>query len=450
MGLVVVGSGAAGLAAVERLRELGKEVALVSRDRRAHSLCTLPYVLSGELEEERVYTHDEPSLRKLGVEPFLGHEAVKVDAQRALLELGDGSSLEYEALLIATGSLPHIPPIPGIEPLLERPTPERAHERPPPHPRPAPPLYTLNSMEDARRLASASERASSALVLGAGLTGLACACALRRRGLDVTVVEMEGWVLPRTLDPDMSPPVEETLAGGGVGLRLGARVVGVSARGGAVNVRVRARGGGEERLEAGIVVLCLGVRPDLSLARSAGLMTGLGVVVGSDMRSSDPRIFAAGDVAEFSGRIPATWPTAFRQGEVAALNMAGLESRFSELDSVTAATFFGLPVFAVGATASHLEAGAACGESGGVCTELWRRGGAWRKLVTRGGEVVGCQSVGAPSLRGLPSLLGRRVDYLAERFIELGIHSPMLSCLALSGGAGLGRGKRLRVRGRRR
>ncbi|MGQ9583505.1 MAG: NAD(P)/FAD-dependent oxidoreductase [Thermoplasmatota archaeon] len=439
MALVIVGSGAAGLAAAERLASLGREVVLISRDRRAYSLCTLPYVLSGEVEEERVCTHDERSLRALGVEPLLGREAVSIDPSGRRVALDDGSSLAYDKLLIATGSSPLVPPIPGLERLIPPATGQSA---------PPPPVHFFNSMEDARRLARACGGAGSALVLGAGLTGLECACALRARGLPVMVVEMEDRVLPRALDRDMSPPVEEALVKGGVALRLRTRVVGLRSSGSGVEVRVRGQDNAEETLSAGVVVLCLGVRPDLALARAAGLKTAAGVLVGPDMRTSDPHIFAAGDVAEYLGRIPATWPTAFRQGEVAALNMAGVESRFSHLNSVAAATILGLPILSVGATVSQLEGGAAWGECARAVSELWRRGGTWRKLVTFDGEVAGYQSVGALALRGLPSLLGRRAGPVVRHLAAFGLHSPALSCLAHpgSGAAGGAAGARVRKR----
>ncbi|MEM4729372.1 MAG: FAD-dependent oxidoreductase [Thermoplasmata archaeon] len=403
MASVIIGSGAAGMAAAARLRKLGEEVVLVSRERAVYSLCALPYVLSGEVDEERIITHDEAALREMGVTPHLGAEATGIDPARRRVVLAGGTEIDYDTLLLATGSTPSVPAALKIE---------------------LPGVHTFNSLQDTRELLSAAAVSRSAVVLGAGLTGLECACALRRRGLEVTVVEMEDRVLPRALDRDMSPPVEEALAKGGVGLRLGTRVTGLSRAGGRNAVRIQGPGGKEGTLEADIVVLCLGVRPELSLARSAGLRTNRGVIVGPDMRTSDPHIFAAGDVAEFEGEIPATWPTAVKQGEVAAVNMAGGRASFTHLDNVNAATIFGLPVFSIGKTASQLEGSP-------VECELWREGGVWRKLVTINGAVAGYQSVGSHDVYGVPSILQRTAGPLMKRFLRFGASHPLLASGAL-------------------
>lgn len=404
MAFVVIGSGAAGMAAAARLRELGREVTLVSREARAYSLCSLPYVLSGEVEEARIFTYDEKALRGMGITPLFGREARGVDPSRKVVKLDGGTELGYDGLLIAAGSVPFTPPalmadIPG--------------------------LFYFNSLDDTRKLMEKAKTARSAVVIGAGFSGLECAYALRKRGLDVSVVEMEDRVLPRILDRDMSPPVEGIMEQNGVRLRLKSRVLGFGPKDGRISVQLEGPEKGPGALATDMVVMCLGVRPDLSLARFAGVKTGRGILVGPDMQTSVPGIYAAGDVAEFDGQIPATWLTAAIQGGVAASSLAGQEASFSHLDQVNIATLFGIPVVGIGTPATYQRA---------PCEQkLWKRGNVWRKMISSGGKTTGFQSVGDLKVKGLVSLLSKDLAPLQETFARAGLGHPMLSCASVFG-----------------
>ena len=403
MAFVVIGSGAAGISAAEKLRQLGKEVAVVSRWTRSYSLCSLPYMLSGEVAEERLFNYDEKAFEATGIRPILGKDAISIDIEGKQLILEDGQRISYDALLIATGSIPFVPT--GVS-------------------GDSPHVFFFNSLEDTRRLMEASRSAKSAVVIGAGFSGLECAYALRTRGLAVSVVEMEDRVLPRILDRDMSPPVEEVLAANGVKLYLRARVQDLTMDGEQACVRLSSDDGAKD-IRTDLTVLCLGVRPDIPLARLAGLRTNRGIVVGSDMQSSVPGIYAAGDVAEFEGAIPATWLTAAIQGSVAASNMAGRKATFSHLSQVNIATLFGVPVVGIGTTATYLKEPHE--------SRLWKKGPVWRKLITSRGKAAGYQAVGDLKGRGMVSLLSKELKPLQDVFARWGRHHPALSCPAALG-----------------
>lgn len=404
MAFVIIGAGAAGIQAATRLRVLGKEVILVSREARAYSLCSLPYVLSGEFAEERIMTQDARALQDLGVQPMFRREAREIVPASKTVRLDDGTELAYEALLIATGSVPFKPPILMVD---------------------IPGLFYFNSLDDTRKLMDAARTARSAIVIGAGFSGLECAYALRKRGLEVSVVEMEDRVLPRILDVDMSPPVEEIMKTNGVHLHLKSKVLGFGQKDGRIAVQFEGLDKKLIDVMTDLVVLCLGVRPDLSLARSAGVKTNRGIVVGPNMQTSVPGIFAAGDVAEFDGQIPATWLTAAIQGGMAASNMAGEKAVFSHLDRVNIATLFGTPVVGIGTPAAY--------EKGKFEQKLWKRQGVWRKLITTDGKTTGLQSVGDLKVKGLVSLLSRDLAPLQETFAKAGLGHPMLSCAPVFG-----------------
>ena len=417
MAFVVIGSGAAGMSAATRLRELGREVTLVSREARAYSLCSLPYVLSGEVEEARIFTYDEQALRGMGITPVFGREARGVDPSSKVVRLDDGAEIGYDGLLIAAGSVPFTPPalmadIPG--------------------------LFYFNSLDDTRKLMEKAKTARSAVVIGAGFSGLECAYALRKRGLEVSVIEMEDRVLPRILDRDMSAPVEELLAGNGVELRLRTKVLGFGPRDGRISVQLEGPEKDTSASATDLVVMCLGVRPDLSLARFAGVKTGRGILVGPDMQTSVPGIYAAGDVAEFDGQIPATWLTAAIQGGVAASNLAGQKASFSHLDQVNIATLFGIPVVGIGTPATYQKAP--------FEQKLWKRGNVWRKIISSGGKTTGFQSVGDLKVKGLVSLLSKDLAPLQESFARAGLHHPALLCAPVFGMSSRAGEKRSHIR----
>ena len=404
MAFVIIGSGAAGIQAATRLRELGREVVLVSREPRAYSLCSLPYVLSGEFAEERIMTQDARALRDVGVRPMFGREAREVDPAARTVRLDDGSDLAYDSLLIATGSVPFKPPILMVD---------------------IPGLFYFNSLDDTRKLMEAAKTARMAVVIGAGFSGLECAYALRKRGLEVSVVEMEGRVLPRILDGDMSPPVEEIMETNGVHLHLKSKVLGFGPKDGRISVELEGPVIKMTDVMTDMVVLCLGVRSDISLARSAGVKTDRGIIVGPNMQTSVPGIYAAGDVAEFDGQIPATWLTAAIQGGIAASNMAGEKATFSHLDQVNIATLFGTPVVGIGTPAAY--------EKGKFEQTLWKREGVWRKLIMTDGKTTGFQSVGDLNVKGLVSLLSKDMAPLQETFARFGLSHPALACAPLFG-----------------
>lgn len=403
MAFVVIGSGAAGISAAEKLRQLGKEVVLVSRWTRSYSLCSLPYMLSGEVPEERLFTHDEKAFEATGIRPILGKDATSIDVEGKKLILDDGQCVSYDALLIATGSVPFVPA--GLS-------------------GDSPHVFFFNSLEDTRRLMEASRSARTAVIIGAGFSGLECAYALRKRGLAVSVVEMEDRVLPRILDRDMSPPVEEVLTANGVKIHLRTRVQGLTMDGEQACVRLSSDDGAKD-VSTDLTVLCLGVRPDIPLARSARLGINRGIIVGNDMQSSAPGIYAAGDVAEFEGAIPATWLTAAIQGSVAASNMAGRKAAFSHLSQVNIATLFGVPVIGIGTPETYLKEPHE--------SRLWKERSVWRKLITSGGKAAGYQAVGDLKGRGMVSLLTKELKPLQDAFARWGRHHPALSCPAALG-----------------
>lgn len=323
MRILIVGGVAGGASCAARARRLSESAEIVVFDRGdfvSFANCGLPYYVGDVIRRETDLLVATPELfrERFNIAVHLKTEVVAIDRARRTVtveELASGARREerYDALVLAPGALPIRPPLPGIE---------------------LPGIFALRTIGDSRRIREwiAGTRARRALVVGGGYIGMEMTENLARRGLAVTVVEMQAQVMP-LLDPEMAAPVAETLAARGVRLRLNETVAGFAAgeRGG---LRVQLASGAEET--ADLVLLSLGVRPETGLARAAGLEIGPsgGIRVDERMRTSDPAIWAVGDAVEVRDAVtglPAVVPLAGpanRQGRIAADTILGREAAF--------------------------------------------------------------------------------------------------------------------------
>lgn len=319
--IIVVGGVAAGASAATKARRTSESAEITVFERGQHvsfANCGLPFYLSGEIAHEKDLLVATPSLlsRRFRINVRTGHEVTAVDAANRTVSVRDDSGREtpvkYDKLVIATGSSPVVPRLPGID---------------------GPGIRTLTTVPDAEALRRLVRGGGirRVLVVGAGAIGLEVVEAMLRTGLEVTLVEMAPQVLP-ALDPEMAAPAANHLASAGVRLMLGEQLAALHDP--AAHVARLASG---RTVPFDLAVLSLGVRPNLELARSAGLTLGGagGVVVDDHMLTSDPHIYAAGDIVEtvhaVTGkrvRMPLAGP-ANRQGRVAGANAAGGDMVFA-------------------------------------------------------------------------------------------------------------------------
>jgi NADPH-dependent 2,4-dienoyl-CoA reductase/sulfur reductase-like enzyme len=275
------------------------------------SICGLPYFLSGEVPDWHSLAHRTTSdLERAGIELLPEHTATLIDARvQTLTAVGPGGRdqlLRYDKLIVGTGARPVRPPIPGLE--LEA-------------------VYQLHTMDDSFQLADALARGpESAVIVGAGYIGLEMAEALHTRGLAVTVVEQLDAVLP-TVDPELGQLVHDELARHGLTVRTGATVRAIEQAG----PRLRISTEPDLTLEADVVLVVVGVRPDTNLGEAAGVETGArgAIQVNRRMETNLPNVYAAGDCVVTYHRLLDTdayiplGTTAHKQGRVAGENAVG-------------------------------------------------------------------------------------------------------------------------------
>ncbi|MBE0548476.1 MAG: FAD-dependent oxidoreductase [Rubrivivax sp.] len=307
--IVIVGGGAAGFAAAEMLRRQryqGNIVMLSDDDAPPVDRPNLSKdYLAGSAPEAWMPLREDGFYAEQAIDLRLKGSVIGLDARAHELELGDGSKLAYDRLLLATGAEPVRLPIPGSS---------------------LPHVHTLRTLADSRAIIAQAATARSAVVMGASFIGLEVAAALRTRGIEVHVVAPEMRPMERVLGPQLGDFVRQLHEQHGVIFHLGDTASAIEAR------QVTLNSGGT--IAADLVVVGVGVRPRLALAEMAGLTLDRGVMVDACLQTSVPGIYAAGDIARWPDRHSGEeirvehWVVAQRQGQTAALNMLGAQEKF--------------------------------------------------------------------------------------------------------------------------
>ena len=304
--LAVVGNSAAALSALEefRRRDGVTRVTLVSAEPGpAYSRVLLPYFLRGKVSRDGLVISGPEYYERMGAELLSGVRVERVDAGARELELAGGRRLAYDRLLLATGSRPARPPIPGLD-----------------HPA----VRSLWTLGDALGLDPVLRPGARALVLGSGFVALQAAWAARCRGLEVTVVELDGRIMPRVLDAGAAAVLHERIEAHGVPVLTGTATEALEDEDG--RVRVTAAGLGPSTVD--VVITGTGARPNDELLPQALEEGRPGIPVDAAMRTPVHGVYAAGDVTRgptaLGGppEIHALWPTAVEQGKVAGANLA--------------------------------------------------------------------------------------------------------------------------------
>ncbi|MDG2381689.1 MAG: FAD-dependent oxidoreductase [Pirellulaceae bacterium] len=308
--LVIIGGGPAATNAIETIRQYNTDdqITLIC-DELAHSRMALPYWLAGSIPETQTHTADANWFSKLKVDAKIGQRVTRLDDQAKKLTLSDESQIEFDELLIATGSRPLELPIPGAD---------------------LPGVHYLWTLKDTEAvLAAAAQQDKPRIVMiGAGFIGLIVLNAMFKRGWNLAVIERENYLLPRMLNQDAAKILASWLQARNIPIHLNTGAHSITAHEDG-SKRVILADGGE--IAADIVIVATGVQPNIELAKGTSLQTDHGILVDDHLRTNVPCIYAAGDVAQGpnlldgSRAIHAIQTTAVDHGRVAGANMAGQE-----------------------------------------------------------------------------------------------------------------------------
>jgi nitrite reductase (NADH) large subunit len=362
--LVVIGNGMAGSRFVEELRARASEgfaiTVLGDEPHGGYNRIMLSGVLGGFRDASEIVTHPHAWYGDRDVALRAGVRAIAIDRERRVVACADGTEVPYDALVLATGSRPMMPPIPGLD---------------------APHVFAFRTIDDCDRIRAASARATTAVVLGGGLLGLEAASGLRALGLAPTVVHLAPTLMETQLEAEGGRALQRRVEALGIAVRTDARAA--RAYDDETGRGIELATG--ERIAGDLIVVCCGIVPNTELARAAGLACERGIVVDDALRTSDERIFAVGECLQHQGRMYGLVEPLWEQCVVLADRLTRRATRYLGSKVGTKLKVAGVNVVAVG------ERDARAGDQ--VVTAI-EADGSYRRAIARDGVLVGAQVVG--------------------------------------------------------
>lgn len=392
---LVVGSSHAALEAITaiRMHDADGTLTLVTRDAHLpYSPTVLPYVVSGRSAPDNVFLRDTAFFEHNRVNLRLGVALRKLHTDRNVAELADGSEIGYGKVVLATGASPAIPPIPGIETV---------------------PYHVLRTLDDATRLREAMQRSRRAVVLGAGLVGMHAAENLVKAGANVTIVEMSAQLTSGYFDETAARLIERAFTENGAKIRTSSRVVRLE-RAGENEIALTLEDG--TTLQADLLLVATGVRPELGYLDESGVACDKGILVDDTMRTNIDNVWAAGDCAQARGFFDdapimnAILPDATVQGRIAGMAMAGDPGLKPYAGGVPLNTyhFFGRHAISVGSSKVP--------DGGEERTRFDEESGRHLKLIMKDGCLLGIYGVNEFFDAGvMAQLITRRTDLSAVK-----------------------------------
>jgi nitrite reductase (NADH) large subunit len=359
--LVIIGNGMAPGRMLEQLLEAAPtryRITIFNAEPRVnYDRIMLSPVLSGEKKFEEIIIHGDGWYIKNGVTLYKGHKIVAIDRAARTVTSDKGVVEAYDKLVIATGSVPFILPVPGKD---------------------LAGVLTYRDLDDVNAMLLAVQSGAKAVVIGGGLLGLEAAAGLKERGLDVTVLHVMPTLMERQLDPAAGHLLQKAVEARGITVMTSAetkaiigagRVEGVELASGAI-------------IPASLVVMAVGIRPNSGLAKDAGLAINRGIVTDGHMRTSDPDILALGECAEVSGHVYGLVAPLYRMAGIAAAKLAGQEpEEFVHADTPTKLKVTGIDLYSMGDFAD--------GDDREEIVLRDASAGIYKRVVLRGNRIIG-------------------------------------------------------------
>lgn len=393
---VIIGNGPAAVSCADGIRSIDKEgsVTIVSKEEHhAYFRPLISYYLKGDSKKEKIGCRKESYYDDNGIK-LIYDEAAKIDKDKKKITLKSGKSLPYDKVCICTGSSPFVPPMKGLETVKNK--------------------FTFLTIDDSFGIEKAADENSDVLIIGAGLIGLKCAEGLRDRVHQITVCDLAPRVLSSILDDECASVMQKHLEECGIQFSLSNTAEYFE------NNEAHMKDGSVIKFD--ILVLALGVRPNISLVKDAGGECGRGIAVESSMKTSLDDIYAAGDCVEqyditFNDRrIMALLPNANIGGYTAGVNMAGGNIMFDNALPMNSIGFWGLHIMSAGTYSSDEN------------TEMIERKkeNSIKRFFIRDDKLIGFMIIGEVKSAGIYTDLIRNQRDLSDIDIDLIIDDPSL------------------------
>ncbi|MBN1254995.1 MAG: NAD(P)/FAD-dependent oxidoreductase [Deltaproteobacteria bacterium] len=390
MRYLIIGNSVAGVHCVEAIRGVDKEgpITICSDEETLnYSRPLLSYYLGGRIAEDRLAFRDEAFYQRHSVDLILEKKATGLDTKKRRVSLADGTRLPYDRLLLSVGGVPIVPPIDGLR-----------HD--------TTGVFTFIQLQETKRLINYIEQESiqEAVVLGAGLIGLKAIEGLIERGVRVTVIELVDRVLANTFDTEASSILEARLAAHGCTVIKRDTIQQIKTKGKKVRQLVLKSG---TEISTSLLIVAVGVRPNLALVKGTTIRTDRGIVVDEYMRTSAEDVYAAGDCAQgldFLSKenvVIAIWPVAARQGKIAGLNMSGFQTPYPGLFAMNSVQIMDIPTISFGMTTPP------DGKGYEVLHRVDRTRSLYKKIILKDNRVVGAILLNAIERAGVYGMLIR-------------------------------------------
>jgi len=388
---IIIGNSAAGIAAVEAIRQKDKssKITVISdEDYSAYCRCLISYYLAGEIKEDKILLRPKEFYAENNIELLLNKKVDKVDPKKSRIICGDKTNLTYDALLIATGGSPKFPETPGIK--------KRG-------------VFGFRTIKDAKEIEGLLPVTKTACVLGGGLIGLKAAYALKKRNIDVKVIIKSKQVLSQMLDFEAAGFVQKKLEEHGIEVILGQDVTEVIGDEGEIKA-VKLDSG--KAIGCSLVIVGKGVAANTGLIKETELKVNEGIIADNLLQTNIANIYTAGDVCESfditigKHTINALWPIAVEQGKIAGSNMAGENLNYEGSLGMNSIEFFGLPVISLGV---YKVSGS--DSSFEELKVLDVKNNLYKKLILKGNILIGAISAGDIKNSGVfLRLIRERID----------------------------------------
>ena len=396
MAIIVLGNGVAGNTAGSTIRLVDKkaDITIVSEEAfPEYSACALPHYISGEFSRRRLFLRTKKDYATEKIKIVFGQKVTAINPESKTVSL-DGKSLSYDKLIVATGSRPVVPPIPGVN--LDG-------------------VFTLKSPGDADRILEGMGKAVA--LIGSGPIGVETAIALRKRGLEVYLIEFIDRIMPKVFDAKPSSMLRNILEEHGIKVFTGERVTAILGK-----TKVEGVVTDKRQIECDEVVMGVGMRPNVELAKEAGITIGSlgGIAVNRQMMTNLEDVYACGDVVQTrdmaTGKetVSPLWHNAKRQGMIAGYNCAGIAKIYPGTESITSLDVYGTHAASFG----RIEAEPNQEEKVSVTERP--AGNNYYRMIVSNEKIVGAQSIGSAQDMGalLYALIKRENLSKINRIIE--------------------------------
>lgn len=391
--IVIIGNSAAAVGCVEGVRSVDKnsEIVLIASEKyHTYSRPLISYLLYGKTDEQRMKYRPDSFYSDNMVDTMLGKTAVSVDPKGHTVKLESGEVISYDKLMVATGSSPFVPPMKGLDKVEKK--------------------FTFMTLDDAHALDKAISAESRVLVIGAGLIGLKCVEGIADKVKEIAVVDMADRILPSVLDAEGAELVQKSIEKHGVKFYLNDSAAELESN------KAKLKSGAE--VEFDVLVVAVGVRPNIALLKDAGAECGRAIKTDNKCQTSLKDIYAGGDCTESyditigAERVLALLPNAYMQGNTAGVNMAGGEQLYENAIPMNAMGMFGYHMI----TAGSYE--------GNVYTE--KEGENYKKLFYKDNRLMGYIMIGDIKRAGIYTALIKNQTPLDSIDFELIKQKPQL------------------------